>query len=192
MENIGALIRKKRTDKNMTQLELSNRLFVSDKTVSKWETGAGIPDTKMLPVIAETLGIDARSLISGSMKTNKYVNGNLKKVRFYMCPVCKNIIWQIGEANIGCCAEKLCALEAKPKDDEHSVLVLKDANEYLIESVHEMTKEHYICFAAFVTGDCAVVKKLYPEQDMTFRLPYFARGTLFYMCIEHGLFYKNV
>lgn len=50
---IGKTIKQLRRKNNMTQLQLSERLMVSDKSVSKWETGKGYPDITMLEKIAE-------------------------------------------------------------------------------------------------------------------------------------------
>ena len=44
----GAVIRKLREDKKMTQEELAGKLFVSSKAVSKWETGQGFPDVSLI------------------------------------------------------------------------------------------------------------------------------------------------
>ena len=48
LEKVGSFIRDKRKEKNLTQLELAEKIFVSEKTISKWETGRGFPDTSLM------------------------------------------------------------------------------------------------------------------------------------------------
>lgn len=59
----GAFVAKLRKEKEMTQKELAQQLFVSDKAVSKWETGASIPDTALLIPLAEILGVTVTELL---------------------------------------------------------------------------------------------------------------------------------
>ena len=61
----GALITARRKALGLTQKELAERLTVSDKAVSKWETGAGYPEVTMLPLLAATLGITVDELLAG-------------------------------------------------------------------------------------------------------------------------------
>lgn len=64
----GALIAARRKALGLTQKELAERLMVSDKAVSKWETGAGYPELTLLPLLAETLGITADELLAGELR----------------------------------------------------------------------------------------------------------------------------
>jgi len=64
---ISELIKSKRKEKNLTQQELADLLFVSSKTISKWETGRGLPEVMMLNKIAEILNIDSAEMM-GSIK----------------------------------------------------------------------------------------------------------------------------
>lgn len=61
----GAVIRKLRENKNMTQEELAEKVFVSSKAVSKWETGQGFPDISLIEPLAQALGISVIELLSG-------------------------------------------------------------------------------------------------------------------------------
>ena len=54
-------------------------------------------------------------------------------------------------------------------------------------SGHEMGREHYISFIAFLSNDTLILKKLYPEWSLEARFPFYARGTLFWYCTRHGL-----
>ena len=66
----GALIAARRKALGLTQKELAGRLIVSDKAVSKWETGAGYPEVTMLPLLAETLGITVDELLAGEVRAD--------------------------------------------------------------------------------------------------------------------------
>ena len=56
-EKTGQLIRRLRIERGLTQLELANQLMITDKTVSKWERGLGLPDVSLLPGLAQALGV---------------------------------------------------------------------------------------------------------------------------------------
>ena len=62
-ETLGIYIARARKAKGLTQKELAERLHVTDKAVSKWETGRGFPDIKVLPVLAAELGISLAELL---------------------------------------------------------------------------------------------------------------------------------
>ncbi len=61
----GSFISELRREKDLTQSELADIIGVSAKTVSKWETGRGMPEISTLPVLCETLGISVNELLSG-------------------------------------------------------------------------------------------------------------------------------
>jgi len=61
---ISENIKKFRTEKNMTQQELAEKIFVTDKAVSKWETGAGLPDIQLMAPLAIALGVTAQDLVT--------------------------------------------------------------------------------------------------------------------------------
>ena len=191
-QKIGELIRNKRISKGMTQLRLAELLSVSDKTVSKWECGGGSPDLSMFDSLSEILEIDIASLVNGEYCENKSVNGNLKKLNFFVCQSCGNITWQIGNAAVTCCGHKLKALEAVKADNAHQLKSEHIDNDFYITSEHEMTREHYISFIAFVTSDSVTVKKLYPEWSLDARIPYRSHGRLFGYCTKDGLFYCDI
>lgn len=62
-KQFGAFVSELRKEKGYTQKELAGRLFVSDKAVSKWETGSSIPDTALLIPLAEQLGVTVTELL---------------------------------------------------------------------------------------------------------------------------------
>lgn len=70
-KKIGKLIAKKRKVKQMTQSQLAEQLGVSNKTVSKWETGAGLPDISLLIDLAKELEISVDDLLKGNEETGE-------------------------------------------------------------------------------------------------------------------------
>lgn len=111
-----AIIRKLREAKAMTQQELAAKLSVSDKTISKWETGKGYPDITLIEPIAAALGISTIELLSGEDITNHNRASNMLRTKLYVCPICGNILTGTGEAVISCCGLTLPPLEAEPTE----------------------------------------------------------------------------
>ena len=107
----GAVIKELREKNKMTQSQLADILGVSDKTVSKWETGKGYPDITLLEPIAEAFSVSVTELISGNTVKNSNVSANMMKSHYYICPVCGNVIHSIGEAVIHCHGVHLSAAE---------------------------------------------------------------------------------
>lgn len=64
-KTLGALIAQTRKEKGMTQLELAEKLGVTDKAVSKWERDLSCPDIQSLPTLAEVLGLSLEELMQG-------------------------------------------------------------------------------------------------------------------------------
>ena len=191
-EKIGKLIYGLRKERNMTQLQLAEILHISDKTVSKWERGQGCPDISLLVDLSCVLGVDMEKFLSGRLEANEERGGNMKKLNFYVCPECGNVITTMTEAGISCCGKKLQPLEAVKAPDEERLLVENIENDYYISSDHPMLKEHYISFVALLTGDTLTLKKQYPEWDLQVRIPGRTHGKLIWYCTEHGLFYQLV
>lgn len=99
----GTMIKKSREAKKITQAELAEALMVSDKAVSKWETGRSYPDITLIEPLAKALGISTIELLSGESVTNRNRAFNMKRTQVYVCPVCGNVILAAGEAVISCC-----------------------------------------------------------------------------------------
>ena len=66
----GAVIKELREKYHLTQAELAEKLNVSDKTVSKWETAKGYPDISLLDPIAKVFNVSITELLSGNMVNN--------------------------------------------------------------------------------------------------------------------------
>ncbi len=184
----GDTIRELREKNGFTQKQLGDLLSVSDKAVSKWETGKGLPDSTLLLPLASALGVSVSELLRGEQVENKNRAANMSRGKFYVCPLCGNVIFAAGNAEISCCGIHLPPLDAEPADEKHGVTVELIENEYYITMDHPMTKEHYISFLAHVTGERVQIVKWYPEQNAETRIPRVRRGKLYAYCNLHGLF----
>ena len=183
----ASAIKKLREKKGITQAELAQKIGVSDKTVSKWETAKGLPDISLIEPLAKELGVSVIEILSGDYITNRNISCNMLRSKFYLCPVCGNIIHSSGESLIGCCGITLPPLEAEECDGEHTVLVEKVEDEHFITVNHPMEKSHFITFIAYVTGDRCQFVKLYPEGNAQTRLNLRGKGVLYICCNRHGL-----
>ena len=184
----GAVIRKLRESKKMTQEELAEKVFVSSKAVSKWETGQGFPDISLLEPLAGALGISVIELLSGEDIRNRNRSSNMAKGKFYVCPVCGNVITAAGEAVVSCCGITLPPLEPEPADPDHTIRVEVVEDEYYVSVDHPMTKDHYLSFLAAVSDRGVQLVKLYPEGNAEAR---FRIDRIRYVCAycnRHGLF----
>ena len=188
----GTAVRQLREARGMTQAELAQRIGVSSKTVSKWETAKGLPDITLLQPLAQALGISVIELMNGEQITNRNVSANLLRGKFYVCPVCGNAIHSTGSALVSCCGITLPPLEAEEADEDHSITIENVEDEHFITVHHPMTKEHFISFAAFVTCDRIQMVKFYPEGNAETRMQLRGMGQLYYYCNRHGLFRKKV
>ena len=184
----GAVIRKLRENKKMTQEELAATLFVSSKAVSKWETGQGFPDISLIEPLAKALDISVIELLSGEDIQNKNQSSNMLKSQFYVCPVCGNAIRSTGEALISCCGITLPPLEAEKMEPEHDIRVEIVEDEYYVTVDHPMKKDHYISFLAAVSDSRVQFVKLYPEGSCEARFKIERVKKFYAYCNRHGLF----
>ena len=184
----GAVIRRLREEKQLTQEELAERIHVSGKAVSKWETGRGYPDISLLEPLAEALGISVIELLSGEDVRNRNRSANQLRGRFYLCPVCGNVIRTSCEALVSCCGITLPPLEAEAPDPEHGIRAERVEDEYWVTLDHPMTKAHYITFLAGVSDQGVQLVKLYPEWGAEARFKLDRMKDLYACCNRHGLF----
>lgn len=191
-KKIGNLIYQLRKEKNMTQKQIGDMMNISDKAISKWERGQGCPDVSLLPELAQILGTSVDEILSGELNLNDLVGGNMNKIKFYICKHCNNLMTATGEATISCCGKTIDPLEPKKSESEHTLEVEKVEDELYVTSQHEMKKEHYISFVAYVRGDRALIVKQYPEWNVEFRFRKQGHGRLYYYCTNHGLYYINI
>lgn len=184
----GKLLQTLRKEKGMTQKMLAEKLGVVPKTVSKWETGNGFPDVSVLSKLSEILGVDEKSLLSGSLTENKTATGNIQRTKFYVCPCCGSSMQGTGDCSLICCGKLLHPLQVKPLDEAHTPTFTEIENDFYVEFPHEMRKEHYLRFVWYIGFDRVLTLPLYPEQDCAVRIPKVYGGKLVYYCNQHGLF----
>ena len=184
----GAVIRRLRESKKMTQEELAQKIHVSSKAVSKWETGQGFPDISLLEPLAEALGLSVIELLSGEDIRNSNPHSNILRSKFYVCPVCGNVIRSIGEAVISCCGVSLPPVEPEPADEEHPVQVEVVEDEYYVTAAHPMTKEHHISFLTAISDSGVQFVKLYPEGSAEARFKRARVKKIYAYCNRHGMF----
>lgn len=188
----GATIKNLRENKGLTQTELAEILGVSSKAVSKWETAKGLPDITLIEPLANALSVSVMELMTGDTVINKNRSSNLLRSKFYVCPVCNNIIRTVGDAVISCCGITLPPLEAEETDEDHRITIEKVEDEYFITVNHHMTKEHFISFVAYLTSDRIQFVKFYPEGNEEARLNIRGRGFLYVYCNKHGLMKQKI
>ena len=188
----GAVIKRLRETKNLTQTQLAEKIGVSSKAVSKWETGKGLPDISLIESLSSALGVSVMELMSGDTVINKNTSSNVLKSKFYVCPVCGNAIHTMGDAVISCCGIMLPPLEAEDIDDAHEINIEKVEDEHFITVNHDMTKFHFISFLAYLTSDKVQFVKFYPEGNAETRFQLRGRGYLYVYCNKHGLMKKKI
>ncbi len=127
----GAMIRRLREEKKLTQQQLAEKLNVSDKAVSKWETGRGYPDVSLVEALDAALDVSIIELFSGADVSNTNRAFNMLRLSLHVCPVCGNLILGSGEAVVSCHGIVLPKLEAEPADEAHRVRVVKNRRRIL-------------------------------------------------------------
>ena len=140
----GAVIKELREKYHLTQAELAEKLNVSDKTVSKWETAKGYPDISLLEPIAKVFGISVTELISGNAVRNVNVSANMMRSKFYVCPVCGNNIHSMGEAVIQCHGITLTPCQAEETDENHMIFIERDEDEYYVRIEHDIDRKSVV------------------------------------------------
>lgn len=183
----GAVIKRLREMKNLTQTQLAEKIGVSSKAVSKWETGKGLPDISLIEPLSSALGVSVMELMSGDTVINKNISSNVLRSKFYVCPVCGNAIHTMGDTVISCCGIMLPPLEAEDIDDAHKITIEKVEDEHFITVHHDMTKSHFISFVAYLTSDKVQFVKFYPEGNAETRFQLRGIGYLYVYCNKHGL-----
>lgn len=186
------IIKELREREHLTQSELANIIGVSDKTVSKWETGKGLPDITLIEPLSKALKVSVIEFMQGEYIINQNKSGNMLKSKFSVCPICGNIIHSIGQNINSCCGINLPVLEAETENEKHIINCQTIENEFYIWVNHDMTKEHYISFIAYITDDRCEIVKLYPQQNAETRFFKRGKGIIYIYCNKDGLIKKNI
>lgn len=185
----GGVIRALREKKGLTQRQLAERLLVSDKAVSKWETGKGLPDISLLEPLAAQLGVSVAELLRGEWVENRNRGGSVPRASFYVCPVCGNVVYALGKGGYSCCGITLPPMEAEAPDEAHALNQQWLDGELYVTLAHPMEKNHFVSFAALVSFDRVQLVKLYPEQEPAIRFAGVCSGDRILVCCNrHGLF----
>ena len=148
-KSVGYTIADLRKRNNMTQAELSRRLNVSDKTVSKWENGLGYPEITQFPEIAKIFGVSVDYLMTGERKgiavAGNILTDNVKTVNDYPKQGMLANILSVSRSVGGCVPntaidiakiDRSIPLYALGKigDDEHGRYVISKLQKYGIDT----------------------------------------------------------
>ena len=185
---IGRLLLLLRKERGLTQKQLAQALHVSAQAVSKWERGLGCPDVGLLAALSELFGVSMERLLSGDLAPNDLEVGNMKKLKFYVCPVCGSIVTAVGGGQFHCCGRTLEPLAARPADSAHRAQIQAVEEDWSLTFSHPRDTGHFRRFAAYTTPDRLVLVRLYPEQGGEVRIPQLRGGSLYVCCSKDGLF----
>ena len=188
----GTTIKRLRQQQGFTQTELADKIGVSCKAISKWETAKGLPDITLIEPLAKALKVSVMELLSGEPIKNPNISANLLRSKFYVCPVCGNVLHAMGNAVISCCGIPLPPLEAEEPDEAHKILIESVEDEHFLFIQHDMTKQHYLSFLAYVTADRIQIVKFYPEGNAETRIRLQKHGILYLYCNKHGLIKQKI
>lgn len=183
---IGRLIAGLRREKGLTQQNLADALGVSNKTISKWECGLGCPDLSLWSDLSVILGVGMEDLMEGDIRKNRPDTGNIRRMRFYVCPDCGNILFSTSNASLCCCGRRLEPLTPTAENAPAVQVREIDLSTYITFD-HPMEKSHALTFAAWVRYDTVYLRRLYPEQESAVSFPLLRGGTLYLYCPRHGL-----
>jgi hypothetical protein len=151
-----------------------------------------MPDASIVPALSQTLGVSAESLLSGRVSPNPPDGGNMKRIKFYQCPNCGNILTATGKAEISCCGRLLAPMAISPADDMHRMTITDIETEKLLTWSHPMEKSHHLTFLAEVGYDCVHIVRLYAEGSQEHRLPRIAWAKYYCGCTEQpGVLYES-
>ena len=164
-EKIGKLICDGRRKKEMTQSQLAEKINVSDKTVSKWECGNGCPDISLIGDISKVLEIDVLSLLCGEIRKNRFSGGNMKKIQFYKCSTCNNLVVSTNSVQVSCCGKVLSSLKVEGKIKGKA----KDCGgEFYIQFESPMSKDDFVSGVFVVFYDRVLTVPMFAEQEPAF------------------------
>ena len=132
--------------------------------------------------------VSVTELISGSTVRNSNVSANMLRSKFYICPICGNVIHSIGEAVVNCHGVLMTEAQPEEIDEKHEIFIERVEDEYYVRIEHDMTKKHYISFIAAVSSDRIQMVKLYPEGNAETRFKINGVKRILFYCNRDGLF----
>ena len=113
----------------------------------------------------------------------------MMRSKFYVCPVCGNVIHSMGEAVITCHGIKLSPAAAEETDENHMISIERVEDKFYMHINHAMTKQHYISFIAAASSDRMQMVKLYPEGNAEARFKINGAKKIYFYCNRDGLFH---
>lgn len=191
LEKNGKLIARLRKEAGLTQKQLADKMHISDRAVSKWERGLGCPDVSLLGRLSEIFSVNIEKLLAGDLYEDSVPGGNMKRIEFYSCPVCSNILISTGRAELSCCGRKLTPLIPAVLDETLRPDIKAIENDIYVVFDHPMTKDEYISFVANVGYDRYTFVRLYPEQGAEVRLPQVPGGKIYFATNGGKLYYLD-
>lgn len=165
---IGKFIKKKRKEIGLTQIELGDKLGVSDKAISKWETGNSLPDIGILKSLSDILGISTSELLNGREDNNKDIKDNNIVIIIGICLIVISIILVI--------IINMNKNKELKKDNKSYDCTLTEV--YNIDNINLSNDENYLYVS---------LKKFQTEGVYTIKLPKSISGNL-----EKGKSYEFV
>ena len=176
-QDTGTLLRRLRPWAGWTQRRAAELLGVSAQAVSKWERGQGCPDVGMLPRLAKIFGVSVEGILDGDLLPAAPDGGNMKKIQFYVCPDCGNILTAAaGEAPLPR-GRRLEPLEVRSADPDHAVTVQEVEEDWYVTFRHPMDKGSTIsAFTTCDTGPAAAGAAVSGTGQMSSASPSCGRG----------------
>lgn len=187
----GALIAQLRRRTGLTQAQLAMRLCVTAKAVSKWETGAGLPDISLLPALGELLGVEPGRLLGGELPQNAVSSGSMRNSVICYCPACGNLLVVAQRADVSCCGRRLPPLRpVRAEAGERLGVELIDGERVLTAGL-PMEKDDYIPFTVWLSPDRVAVFRHFSEWEYRLRLPAYGHGRLIWYRTGPGKAYEQ-
>ena len=138
--------------------------------------------------MASALGVSVAELLAGADVSNANRSANVLRSKFYVCPMCGNVLTAMDEAVVSCCGIALPPLEAERAEGEHAIDIEFVEDELYVSLAYPMSKGHYMSFIAAVSPGRVQVVKLYPEGDAAARFKKTGVRDVLIYCNRYGLF----
>lgn len=151
-----------------------------------------MPDLSLLEPLAKALGVSVAELLSGEYRTNANRAGNLLRSQWYVCPVCGNVVYALGQGSFHCCGVALPPAEAEEAEGEHAITLEQVEDDYYVTLDHPMSKGHFLSFMAYLTTDRGAAPKDLSGAGGGGSLPPSGTGQILAYCNRHGLFRKKI
>ena len=94
----------------------------------------GCPEVSLITELSRIFEVDMQDLLSGELSRNELLGGNMKKMNFYVCPHCGNLVTSMIETSVTCCGRKLQAITLVKATEEEKLSVQIIDNDYFISS----------------------------------------------------------